>query len=497
MSFNKPIYSEPICSEPVWLCLSFPTLPLDIFCRDQQEAEKPLVVTEKQKVHQCNAAAVSLGIRTGQSMDTAFSLSDQVTSIERQTDKETATLQHLAQWAYQFTPNVSVKPDNCLVLEVGSSLKLFHGLSNLCNQIEQGIQKQGYRLALGIAQTPAAAILLAQARPSRGDGDINRISVEFLQTTEKVVLGLQQMGIQNLGQVLALPISGINRRFGTFFGDYLLRLTGEKPDPQNFISEQARFYHSVTFLHDVNNLSALTFPVNRLLGELSDFLTQRQFWINHLTWHLCHRAHPRQSFSVHLATPVNNIKMFLTLTQLKLDQIQSVKEIDTLALSVKQFFPAGQLSSDLFSGKGFDQQLVTDTTTEQQDQLLNMLNAKLGEEACFGLSENNDYRPEKAWKKIKPGEKDYWNPAEAEQSIRPTFLLPAPKALEVIDDTPCLGGKLSLLKGPERIDFGWWDQPLDKPLTRDYYIARQKQGALLWIFKYLSAERWYLHGIFS
>ncbi len=251
-------------------------------------------------------------------------------------------------------------------------------------------------------------------------------------------------------------------------------------------------------MQDVNNLASLTFPINRLLGELAEFLTQRQFWANHLTWHLCHRAHPqRQSFSVHLAAPVNNLKMFLALTQLKLDQVQDVKEVDTIALSVHQFFPAGDTPTDLFVGRGFDQQMVVNTTSDQQNQLLNMLNAKLGEDTCFGLSENNDHRPEKAWKKMRPGEKDYWPSEAANHLTRPTFLLPAPKLLNAVDGFPCLAGKLTLLKGPERIDFGWWDQPLDKPLTRDYYIARQKQGGLLWIFKYLAAERWYLHGIFS
>ena len=483
-------------SSAVWLSLNFHHLSLDIFCRDQQAIDKPVVVTEKHRVYQCNQAAMSLGIKTGQSMDTAFTLSNRTTSIERQPDKEVASLQHLAQWAYQFTPHVAVKSDNCLLLEVGSCLKLFRGLTPLCKQIQKGVTDQGYQVSLGIGQTPSEAMLLAKANGTPVSS-FHDISVQFLQTSHTIISGLQQMGIETIGQLLALPTSSINRRFGTYFGDYLQCLTGEKPDPQKYISEQARFYHSITFMHDVNNLSSLTFPINRLLGELENFLTHRQFWVNHLTWHLCHRAHPnRRSFSVHLAAPVNKIKMFLALTQLKLDQIDDVKEVDTISLSVNRFFPAGETSSDLFSGQGFDHQKVIETTTEQQNQLLNMFHAKLGEEACFGLSEHNDHRPEKAWKKIKPGQNSYWFPAE-DTNTRPSFLLPTPKLLNVVDDSPCLAGKLSLLKGPERIDFGWWDQPLGKPLTRDYYIARQKQGGLLWIFKYLNAERWYLHGIFS
>ena len=527
-------------SQEVWICLYLDQLALDIFCRDiadqqdpesnknkdknddknkdkQQDSEKarafaihdsagPVVVTEKHKVYRCNSAAIELGIQIGQSMDTAFTLSDRVTSLERQPDREAAALQHLAQWAYQFTPNVAIKSDHCLVLEVSGSLNLFKGLDNLKQRIYKGLKDQQYHATLTIGKTPLAASLLARAQKP-GLLEIAGVSVQHLQAPDSVISGLKQMGLATVGEVLALPISSIQRRFGTYFGDYLLRLTGKKSDPQKYISEQPKFHHGITFMHDVNNLSSLAFPINRLLGELSHFLTGRQFWINQLTWHLCHRAHPgRRSFSVHLAAPVNNVKMFLTLTQLKLDQIDGVKEVDHIALSVNRFFPAGQSSTDLFAGRGFNQQIINATNSDEQNQLLNMFHAKLGKQACFGLSESNDHRPEKAWKKVAPNHdsndrqrNQHYRPSSENSAgmVRPSFLLPTPKALNVINDSPYLGGELTLIKGPERIDFGWWDQPIDKPLTRDYYIARQQQGGLLWIFKYLAAERWYLHGIFS
>jgi protein ImuB len=79
---------------------------------------------------------------------------------------------------------------------------------------------------------------------------------------------------------------------------------------------------------------------------------------------------------------------------------------------------------------------------------------------------------------------------------RPVFLLDTPRPLAVIEGMPCLGGQLELIRGPERIDFGWWDEAtMEQPLTRDYYIARKRSGALCWVFNH--AGRWYLHGIFS
>ncbi|MFT7244116.1 MAG: protein ImuB [Candidatus Azotimanducaceae bacterium] len=505
MVSNKEVSNKGRTS--VWLCLHFHQLALDMVCRDEQGQAEPLVITEKQRVYQCNTMAMALGIKPGHSMDTAFSLSQQVSNTERNLDRETAALQHLAQWAYQFTPNVAIKEPNCLILEVTSSLALFSGLTKMKSRIWSGLREQGYCAAITVSSTPQAAMLLAIAGLSNEDAlpkatspkrrDISSVSVRHLQTTHKIVNGLQQMGIHHLSQLLELPISGLTRRFGTYFTDYLQRLTGDKPDPQTFISPAANFYHDVTFLHDVTNLESLTFPINRLLKELADFLSGRQFWMSHMTWHLSHRNHARQSFSVHLAAPANDRKMFLTLTQLKLDQIDSVKELDNIALSVKRFFPAGQTSGDLFRAYGTQQKGRQSEPGDQQNQLLNMLTARLGPGKCFGLSEANDHRPEKAWKKIRLHEKDYWVSPEQDDLPRPSFLLPTPKALNVVDNTPCLAGKLALVKGPERIDFGWWDQQIDKPLARDYYVARQRDGGMLWVFKHLDAGRWYLHGIFS
>ena len=43
----------------------------------------------------------------------------------------------------------------------------------------------------------------------------------------------------------------------------------------------------------------------------------------------------------------------------------------------------------------------------------------------------------------------------------------------MINGAPYLNGKLDLLQGPERIDFGWWDRPSTSGeiITRDYYVA--------------------------
>jgi protein ImuB len=88
---------------------------------------------------------------------------------------------------------------------------------------------------------------------------------------------------------------------------------------------------------------------------------------------------------------------------------------------------------------------------------------------------------------------------------RPLLLLPAPQPLSPpagSSDTPAYGGPLTLIAGPERIEAGWWDlgrtDRAAGAVHRDYFVARNPHGQVLWVFRDLAAPRgWFLHGFFA
>ena len=535
--------------QTLWLSIYLPMLPVEVFTRGlkHEDTSRPIVILAQRKVRFLNSAAQARGINIGSSLDTAFTLSSQVVSFERNEQKEFSTLSHLAQWAYQFTPNVSIRAPDCLLLDIGGCLKLFGGLENLRSRIQQGLTKQGYESVLTTNMTPMAALCLATSnkkprveRDNTGTDEngscasyvtksLECLPVDCLQVDKKIIESLQQMGIADCKALFALPQSGLNRRFGIYFVDYLQRLLGEKPDPQKFINPEPKFMNDVTFLADVNNTASLRFSINRLISELTEFLTARQLATNHLSWSLSHRNHGARNFNILLANPVNEHDMFMSLTLLKLEQIKDVKEIDNLSLAVNNLFPAVNISEDLFHGTPFQQKNSVKGQQQQTDMLLNKLRTRLGPGSCYGLSAANDHRPEKAWKPVRLDQRDYWQPDQIGmgsifQSARPMMLLSQPKPLPGTCSFSSAGNvtggtsiktpfqlsslqsssreskhQLTLLKGPERIDFGWWDEDdLNKVITRDYYVATiDNQGSLLWIFQYSNDKRWYLHGIFS
>ena len=493
-------------NQGVWFCLHFPQLPIEVFDREQNN-KRPVVVLERQRVVFMNSAAKKMGIREGSNMNTAYTISEKVVSFDRDEEKELATLAHLAQWAYQFTPNVSIKAPHSLLLDVEGCLKLFSGIDNLKSKIVDGLTNLGFNVVMGINRTPLSALLFAESEkmevnPSNHvKQSVSDIPIHFLRADDGIIENLQQMGIVSVKQLLDLPIDGLNRRFGVFFTDYLQRLTGEVPDPQMYVGDKPRFMSDVTFLSDVTNIESLVFPIKRLLGELQDFLRCRQLLINQFSFTLSHRSHSPRSFSVYLANPDNDAAMFLMLSQLQLEKIDDIPEVDNISLSAKTFFEAETSSGDLFHGTRFKQKdgrIHSKAGEANAVRLLNMLTARLGRQSCFGISLENDHRPERAWKTVQLANKDYWNPETAEPNTRPVYLLPTPKQLGCDSNEPYMSGKLELMQGPERIDFGWWD---NQNISRDYYVCRHECGALYWIYLDRDDKKddrnWYLHGIFS
>jgi len=72
---------------------------------------------------------------------------------------------------------------------------------------------------------------------------------------------------------------------------------------------------------------------------------------------------------------------------------------------------------------------------------------------------------------------------------RPLWLLDAPKATQ--------RRHLTLLRGPERIDVGWWTSAnVYAPAQRDYFVARHADGTQCWAFVDANGE-WFIHGYFA
>jgi protein ImuB len=149
---------------------------------------------------------------------------------------------------------------------------------------------------------------------------------------------------------------------------------------------------------------------------------------------------------------------------------------------------------------------------ENLPQLVERLRARLGNDAVHGLACVPEHRPEAAWRVVEPaattkarkkargfasttqhsvaGRPEERTASAEARRLRPVWLLDPPE--------PCDVDRLVLEEGPECIESGWWD---GHDVARDYYVARNAQGARLWVFRNrretTTGARWFLHGWFA
>ena len=491
-------------------CLHLAQLPLQIFSRQYADGKQPLALVEEKRVILMNEAAAARGLHMGNTADIACSLHHRITCLERDTEGEQAALANLAQWAQQFTSRVSLQPPCSLLLEVSGSLLLFGGEAELLRRLEFGLSDLGYSANLALAPTPMASLLAARAgiKDARGriEQSLGQVPVELLEIEETLLESLHQPGIRKLAQLLKLPVADLSRRYGKAFVDYLLRLTGASKEPRDWVLPDTKFRRQIHFLADLTDLHSLIFPMRRLLSELEAFLLARQASTDRPVWLLAHRVHGRHLLDLRLAAPDNDMSLFLELTRLRLEQYQqecSLPEVDSLGLSVLQFTPSKQTSGSLLPGHHY--QVQEKAPSPGAGRLLSLLSTRLGDQSCHGLALDNDHRPEYAWRKIRFDKKLSQQEPDSPplDCPRPLFLLQSPKRLPVSHVTTSDEGGLSpelqlanghriqLLRGPERIDCGWWDNHV----CRDYYVARHEDHALYWLFT--DDCGWFVHGIFS
>jgi protein ImuB len=495
-----------------WLCLHFPRLPLEVFAAPDnlhEAAARPLAIIEQQCVVGANQMAVERGLEFGMALNTAHALCADLLALERQPQREWDMLQQLAHWVYGLTPEVALAADNSLLLEIGACRRLYGGIAPLLDIIRRGLHERGHAVVIGLAHTRKAAWLLARREhpPALADDrlepetvrhQLDALPIELLAIERAISSVLGKMGIHTLGELAALPLAALGKRFGAGFIRYLQQVLGTHPDPQPPFVPLSKFQAGLSFIDGIHNRQALLFPMRRLLQTLGDYLHARQLLCTALHWEL-HDAHaPQATMTIELMraekTPgANRLRNLLELSELKLQNLPLREAVYTLILRSAEFLPAQPANPQLFAADDF---LHADgACANPLDALIDKLRARLGATALDRLSYRALHWPEAAsvQRSIDTAETTTCS-TEIPLPLRPLWLLPAPQPLHEHDQKLFWHSALDILRGPERIDNHWWEQT---PAARDYYIARAADGRRCWIFRDTGSGHWFAHGLFA
>ena len=192
-----------------------------------------------------------------------------------------------------------------------------------------------------------------------------------------------------------------------------------------------------------------------------------------ITLHL--RDSDDQCFTVAAGQGEYKSDKWLELSRLTLESITLNAAVTGITVQAKHLANSTVEKADLFAGKQGEL---------SSNELIAILQAKLGENKVQGIKATYDHRPELASQVCTPLQVNDYSTSAPYVAIQPSFILPSPEPLLE---------EVSIEHGPSRIAAGWWD---NNEVIRDYFIARTQAGRWLWIFR-TPEQHWFVHGLFS
>ena len=477
----------------LWLALHFPLFALESLPLRQS----PSAVVGRGRILACDPGALAAGVMPGQKLSTALGLAPRLRAFERDPAREARTLAGLACAAGRFTPSVSLAPPDALLLEIGGCLRLFGGARALVEAALAACGEQGWSVKWAAAPTPLAALWLARSGAARlvMSADPLPSALAALPCTipgwpAAVVARLESFGMRCLGDLAALPTSGLRRRIGEAPVDELLRARGEMPDPRRYFVFPERFAATLELPSRVEHAEGLAFAGQRLLAVLAGWLHGCQALVRASTLYLHHDDGTASALPLRLGEASADEARLLRLLREHLGRLTLAAPVEALRLEADEVLArpgdSGQLFAEAMAGEG-------------APACLERLRARLGPQAVQRLCLKADYRPECA---TAAGDPEI--AAAGPESLaalkrpRPLWLLPSPQPLAERADGPHWHGPLHLATRAERLESGWWDGGESEAIgdiRRDYFVAHNPRGQWAWIFR--DEQGWFLHGLFA
>jgi protein ImuB len=466
----------------LWTCINLPHLAMDGILR-RHPAAGPLVLVDgpvnARTIVSANETARAAGLHVGQRLSAAQTLLSQFEAIPYDRASVDRWHQFLAAVAYRYSSEVSLLP-HAIVLEVSGSMGLFGPWPRLESMLRMDFTALGFRHRMAAAPTAHAAHVLTTVSDGQAvlsadalRNALQRVPIAKSRLPAHAIAALPGMGIRTLGQVLALPRDGLRRRFGAELLASLDRLTGDRPSGLATYRPPDTFDLRIELLHEVENRSALVFPVRRMVDDLAAYLAGRDGGVQRFLLRLEHREGRYTEVPVGLLAPERDGAMLFEFARGRLEHVvlpAPVLALRLIARDLPAFVPAGR---DLFDERPANALPI--------GQLRERLRARLGDRAVYRLGSTTDPRPELAQAVADAGA------GYDEPSPRPTWLLARP--------IPLRGPSPRILAGPERLETGWWD---GAEACRDYYVVETSLGQRAWAFCQPGEQGgWMLQGWFA
>jgi protein ImuB len=477
--------------------------------------DKPLVTSiadgQRLVIATACARARALGIMPGQPLAQAQAM---ITGLDiRPADPlgDEALVRRIADHAARrWTPLAAADPPDGLWLDITGAAHLAGGEARLVATMRRRLARAGLSTRIAIAGCYGAAHALA--RWSKDDVTIiasgseaqavSSLPVAALRIDGESQAMLKLLGIERIGELLAMPRAPLARRFGMALVTRLDQATGRAAEPIAAHRPRELAIARCRFAEPIATAEAIGLVIAGLCPDLVARLAEAELGARRLRLAIERVDGSTQWIALGLARAMREVAHFQRLLNPKIEMIDPGFGIDAMSL--------GAIATEPLSAK----QIGSDDNPDLAP-LVDRLAGRLGPAALWRAAPVESDVPERAVRRTaplaEPGGGDPW-PAHWPRPVR--LLDPPEPASAVIallpDGAPARftwrrrTHRVICADGPERIHGEWWKRSAEQSAVRDYFRVEDDAGARFWLYRRGDGVdeatgnlAWFVHGVFA
>jgi protein ImuB len=518
-------------------------------CRDEEAEieltacldEAPLVtarrIGSRVEVAAANATARAMGIGPGTALTMARAQLPGLDVRDADPKGDAAALAALAELlARRWAPGVAISdaPDGNgagLFVDLTGVAHLHGGEARFSRRLLRLLGRAGIAARMAVADTAGAAWALARfGGPERVQliasdwhrEEVAPLPVAALRLEAPALELLARLGIDTIGQLMAMPRAPLVRRFGRAIADRLDQATGCLPEPFEAVVPPTRVAVEQRFAEPIATPESIDHWLRHLMSRLAVELAEAGQGARSVELVAARIDGVPQRLRIGFARPTRDTAHMLRLTLRRIEEIEPGYGLDAIALHVRRADPLGPEALS---------PALADDTTPDLAPLIDALANRIGVERLWRLSPVESDVPERSWTRMPPLaplppcardlREDDVRRLDARRLDhpwhgrwpRPVMLLRHPERIdhvlaELPDQPPRRFSwrgtphRIVRAEGPERIAGEWWRRSAERLAVRDYFRVEDEGGQRFWLFRRGDGVRgetgdlsWFVHGL--
>lgn len=405
--------------------------------------------------------------------------------------------------ARRWTPRAACSGPDGLWLDLTGVAHLFGGEELMCRRILAFCRRLGFTARVAVAGTTGAAHALARFGaqpillcPAGREGDaLAALPLAALRLDEAALGAASRLGLERIGELVAMPRAPLQRRFGLHFLLRLDQALGRAAEPFDPIVPEQPPAVLLRFLEPIATAEAIEEATAEAVRRLVPKLTEAGLGVRRLAL-VCQRVDNSEQYQyINLARAVrdrDHLRRLLWATITMIEPGFGIERLRLVALRVEPLAPrpiAGALAG---APPAPDLALLVDR-----------LAVRLGARRIHRLTAHESDLPERSVARAGPlAEAAFWP-----RWPRPVRLLIPPEPVEQVmallpDGAPLRfrwrgkAYRVAAADGPERVYGEWWREAEGREAVRDYFQVEDETGARFWLYRREDLS-WHLHGLFG